>query len=47
MDKLQNFVIWLDGYLEACGDEINISKTNLIKNKLYNLFEHEERKKDK
>lgn len=47
MDKLQNFVVWLDGYLEACEDEINISKTNLIKNKLYNLFEHEEPKKDK
>jgi hypothetical protein len=41
MNKLQNFVVWLDGYLEATGDEINISKTNLIKNKLYRLFEHE------
>lgn len=40
MDKLQNFVIWLDGYLEATGDNINISKTNLIKNKLNDLFEH-------
>jgi hypothetical protein len=44
MDKTQNFVIWLDGYLDACGNEINISKTNLIKNKLYSLFEHEEEK---
>ena len=41
MDKLQNFVVWLDGYLEATGDNINISKTNLIKNKLNRLFEHE------
>lgn len=41
MDKLQNFVVWLDGYLDATGDEINISKTNLIKNKLNRLFEHE------
>lgn len=40
MNKLQNFVIGLDGYLDAVGDEINISKTNLIKNKLNNLFEH-------
>lgn len=40
MDKLQNFVIWLDGFLDATGDNINISKTNLIKNKLNNLFEH-------
>lgn len=44
MDKLQNFVIWLDGYLDATGDEINISKTNLIKNKLDRLFEHEAEK---
>lgn len=41
MDKLQNFVVWLDGYLEATEGKINISKTNLIKNKLYRLFEHE------
>ena len=40
MDKLQNFVIWLDGFLDATGDNINISKTNLIKNKLNDLFEH-------
>jgi hypothetical protein len=44
MDKLQNFVIWLDGFLEATGDNINISKTNLIKNKLNGLFEHEAEK---
>lgn len=41
MNKLQTFVIWLDGYLDAVGDEINISKTNMIKNKLNGLFEHE------
>ncbi len=41
MDKLKNFVIWLDGYLDAVGDDINISKTNMIKNKLNSLFEHE------
>ncbi len=46
MNKLQNFVVWLDGFLEATGDEINISKTNLIKNKLYRLFEHEAEKLD-
>ena len=42
MDKLQQFVIWLDGYIEAIGeDNFNISKTNVIKNKLNGLFEHE------
>ena len=41
MDKLQNFVVWLDGYLEATEGKINISKTNVIKNKLDALFVHE------
>ncbi len=41
MNKMQNFVVWLDGYLEATGDEINIGKTLLIKSKLNGLFEHE------
>ncbi len=41
MNKLQNFVIWLDGYLDAVGeDNLNISKTNVIRNKLNDLFEH-------
>ena len=40
MNKAQNFVIWLDGFLDAVGDEINISKTNIIRNKLNNVFEH-------
>ena len=41
MDKLQTFVVWLDGYIEAVGEDgFNISKTNVIKNKLNNLFEH-------
>lgn len=41
MNKLQTFVIWLDGYLDAVGeDQFNISKTNVIRNKLNVLFEH-------
>jgi hypothetical protein len=41
MDKLQTFVVWLDGYIEAVGEDgFNISKTNVIKNRLFNLFEH-------
>lgn len=44
MDKLQAFVVWLDGYLDATENNINISKTNLIKNKLNGLFEHEAEK---
>lgn len=40
-NKLQAFVIWLDGYIEAVGDDgFNISKTNVVRNKLNNLFEH-------
>ena len=41
MNKLINFVVWLDGYLDAIGDDINISKTNVIRTKLNGLFEHE------
>ncbi len=47
MDKLQQFVIWLDGYIDAVGEDgFNISKTNVIKNKLNGLFEHEAEKFD-
>lgn len=47
MNKLQNFVVWLDGYIEAVGEDgFNISKTNVIRNKLNNLFEHEAEKLD-
>lgn len=42
MNKLQNFVIWLDGYIEAIGEDgFNISKTNVVRNKLNDLFVHE------
>ena len=41
MNKIQNFVIWLDGYLDAVGDNINSTNTTMIKNKLNGLFEHE------
>ena len=41
MDKLKLFVIWLDGYIEACGPELNIHQTNVVRNKLNDLFEHE------
>ena len=41
MDKTKQFVIWLDGYIEAVGkDGFNISKTNVVRNKLNDLFEH-------
>jgi hypothetical protein len=41
-NKLQAFVIWLDGYIDAVGEDgFNISKTNMVRNKLNNLFEHE------
>ena len=40
MDKIQTFVIWLDGFLDASGDQLNIHQTNMIKNKLNRIFEH-------
>jgi hypothetical protein len=40
MDKIKTFVIWLDGFLDASGDQLNIHQTNMIKNKLNRIFEH-------
>ncbi len=44
MDKIQNFVIWLDGFIDAAGPELDSSKTKSIKDKLNGLFEHEAEK---
>ncbi len=41
MDKSKLFVVWLNGFLEACGPELNEEQTNTIKDKLNGLFEHE------
>lgn len=41
MDKIKQFVIWLDGFMEACGPKLNIEQTLIVKNKLNDLFEHE------
>ena len=41
MDKLKLFVIWLDGYMLACGPVLNEEQTNIVKDKLNGLFEHE------
>lgn len=40
MDKIKTFVIWLDGFLDASGDQLNIHQTTMIKNKLNRIFEH-------
>ena len=40
MNKLQNFVIWLDGFLDATGDNLSAAQTQTIKAKLNNIFEH-------
>lgn len=40
MDKAKLFIIWLDGFLESSSPSLNISRTNAIKNKSFNLFEH-------
>jgi hypothetical protein len=41
MDKLKLFVIWLDGYMQACGPVLNEEQTKAVKDKLNGLFEHE------
>jgi hypothetical protein len=40
MEKLKQFVVWLDGFLED-KKTLNESETGKIANKLNNLFEHE------
>ena len=40
MNKLQNFVIWLDGFLDATGDNLSAAQTQTIKAKLNNIFDH-------
>lgn len=41
MEKFKLFVIWLDGYMQACGSSLNEEQTTIIKNKVDVLFEHE------
>lgn len=41
MNKLQTFVVWLDGFLSATGDNLTIDQTRTVKKKLNDLFEHE------
>ena len=40
MDKMKLFVIWLDGYMAACGPVMTEDQTSVVKDKLNNLFEH-------
>ena len=40
MNKLQTFVIWLDGFLDAAGPHLTTEQTTTVKNKLNNIFEH-------
>ena len=40
MNKLQLFVMWLDGYMED-KTSLNEEQTKKLANKLNNLFEHE------
>lgn len=40
MNKLQTFVIWLDGFLDAAGANITPEQTMTIKAKLDKIFDH-------
>jgi hypothetical protein len=40
MDKTRNFVLWLDGFLEATGDKLTTEQVKRIREKLDNIFEH-------
>jgi hypothetical protein len=41
MNKMQGFVMWLDGFLDASEGSINVAQTKTIGKKLNDLFEHE------
>lgn len=41
METTKLFVMWLDGFLEACGNELNEAQTKVVKDKLNSLFHHE------
>lgn len=41
MNKLQLFVVWLEGYMEACGQKLNEQQTAVVKAKLDTIFVHE------
>lgn len=40
----QNFVIWLQGFLEACGNELDEKQTQKVREKLDSIFSHEAEK---
>lgn len=40
MEKTKNFVIWLDGFLEACGSTPTKEQVGKIKSRLNEIFEH-------
>jgi hypothetical protein len=41
MKDTTQFVIWLDGFISACGDSLNEEQTSKIKEKLNKIFVHE------
>jgi hypothetical protein len=46
MSKTQNFVIWLQGFLDANGEgDLDADKTKLVKEKLDGLFKYEAKDK--
>lgn len=49
MTKTQNYVIWLQGFLDACDGTPTKKQVLTIKNKLNDIFEHvaEQPKEDK
>lgn len=49
MTKTQNYVIWLQGFLEACDETPTEKQVLIIKNKLNDIFDHvaESPKKEK
>lgn len=45
MDKAKQYIVWLDGFLQACGSTPTTEQTAIIREKLNDVFEHEDKVK--
>ncbi len=46
MEDPKNFVIWLSGYLDACEGNLTEKQTQVVKERLNGIFEHEAEEAD-
>ena len=47
MDKAKQYIVWLDGFLQACGSTPTTEQTAIIREKLNDVLEHEAKEESK